>query len=364
MKQMLIILLVLIPLLMLSKETDFNRARQKSSIYIREYMKKKQIPGMSVAVRHLGKPVWSDGFGYSNLELKVPAKANTRFRIASVSKPLTAVLTAYLFQQEQIDIDAPVNDLLPNLSNLKWPVTIRQLMHHAAGIRHYRKNDIQKKSYHDSITRGMKIIETDPLLYKPGSRFSYSSYGYNIIGAYLEKRMNNTFESLLHDYLFKPLNMSQSVIDHPYRIIPNRSAPYVLDRQRLLINAPFFDNRYKIPSGGILSTSEDLVRLGDRIIDPAIGYLKKRTIDMMFTPYSYRDEKESDTGFGWVVMRDKKNRRHYFHLGGNSGGCAALLIYPDPKYRLVVCWLGNLDANWSDKPIKQIASFFLDAIDP
>lgn len=356
------IIQILICILLLSCSSDFEKnfdgSSKKSKSYVETYMESNKIPGMQVAVSYEGDIVWSKGFGSSNLEFSIPVSQKAKFRIASVSKPVTAVLTARLYQSEVLNIDKPVSRKLPQFSNEKG-FTLRQLFSHAAGIRHYLPKDTSSTVYHNDIQTGLNIVKNDTLLYTPGHRFSYSSYGYNIAGAYIEKVLNQQFEGLLNDSLFVPLQMKNSTIDNPFKLIPNRVSGYELNGEGEITNARFFDNRYKIPSGGILSTAEDLVKLGNELLYGQ--YLNDNSKELLFTPFKYSGEKDSDLGFGWLVLKDESGNRFYAHLGGNTGGCSVILVYPDLE--LVVVWLGNLDVHWSPRPAMTIADFFINKIE-
>ncbi len=321
-------------------------------------MESTKVPGMQIAISHKGELVFSNGFGYSNIELNVPISTKSKFKIASVSKPIAAVLTARLFQNAVVDIDKPVNEILTQFSDKK-EFTLRQLYCHAAGIRHYLAKDTSATKFHNDIQNGMNIIKNDTLLYEPGFRYSYSSYGYNIAGAYIEKVANQRFGKLLVDSLFVPLGMDNSTIDDPYRIISNRVSGYELNEKSEIVNARFFDNRYKIPAGGILTTAEDLIAFGNGLLYG--DYLNETSKKLLFTPFQYDGEKDSDTGFGWVVTKDKSSNRVYGHLGGITGGCSIILIYPDLE--LIIVWLGNLDTDWSPEPAFTVADFFINKID-
>ncbi len=344
---------------MLSCSSDFKKnfdgSVEKSKSYIETYMESNKVPGMQIAVSYEGDIVWSKGFGYSNLEYSIPVNQKAKFKIASVSKPVTAVLTARLYQSKVLNIDKPVSKKLLQFSNEKG-FTLRQLFSHAAGIRHYLPKDTSATVYHNDIQTGLNIVKDDTLLYTPGYRFSYSSYGYNIAGAYIEKVLNQQFEGLLNDSLFIPLQMKNSTIDNPFRLIPNRVSGYELNGEGEITNARFFDNRYKIPAGGMLSTAEDLVKLGNELLYGQ--YLNNNSKKLLFTPFKYSGEKESDLGFGWLILKDESGNRFYAHLGGITGGCSIILVYPDLE--LIVVWLGNLDVHWSPEPAITIADFFID----
>ncbi|MEP1094163.1 MAG: serine hydrolase domain-containing protein [Cyclobacteriaceae bacterium] len=339
-------------------KNPFEDSIEQSTSYVETYMESNKVPGMQIAVSHQGDIVWSKGFGYSNLEFSIPVDQEAKFRIASVSKPVAAVLTARLYQSEVIDIDKSVSEKLPQFSNEK-EFTLRQLFSHAAGIRHYSSKDSSTAVYHDDIQTGLNIVKGDTLLYTPGDRFSYSSYGYNVAGAYTEKVLEQQFEDLLIDSLFIPLQMKNSTIDDPFKLIPKRVSGYELNVEGEITNARFFDNRYKIPAGGMLSTAEDLVGLGNELLYGE--YLNDNSKGLLFTPFKYTVEKESDLGFGWLVTKDESGNSVYAHLGGNTGGCSVILIYPDLE--LIVVWLGNRDVDWSPVPAFTVADFFMDKIE-
>lgn len=335
---------------------EYNDSIKKSVSYVENYMESKQVPGMQIAVSLKGDLVFSNGFGYSNIELEIPVHTKSKFKIASVSKPIAAVLTARLFQNSVIDIDKPVNELI-NFSNSE-DFTLRQLYCHASGIRHYEAKDTAASKYHNDIQNGLNIIKNDTLLYKPGLKYSYSSYGYNIAGAYIEKVTKQQIENLLSDSLFVPLHMNNSTIDDPYKIISNRVSGYELNEKDEIVNARFFDNRYKIPAGGILTSAEDLITFGNELLYG--NYLNKSSKELLFTPFQYYGEDFSDTGFGWVVTIDKSDNRVFGHLGGITGGCSIILIYPDLE--LIIVWLGNRDTDWSPEPAFTVADYFIENI--
>jgi CubicO group peptidase (beta-lactamase class C family) len=117
---------------------DYIEAIQDSRALIFEIMEEAGIPGASVAVGIGGQIVWAEGFGWADVELGVPVTTLTRFRVGSVSKPITAAGLGLLVERGQVDLDAPIQTYLPDFPEKRWPVTTRQLGGHTAGIRHYR----------------------------------------------------------------------------------------------------------------------------------------------------------------------------------------------------------------------------------
>src|SRR6476659_10586026 len=105
---------------------------------VSKFMAAKHIPGVSVAVVDNGKFVWSSGFGMADLENFVPATSSTLYRLASISKPLTAVAAMQLSESGKLNLDAPVKTYCPAFPQKEWPITTRQVLAHLGGIRHYR----------------------------------------------------------------------------------------------------------------------------------------------------------------------------------------------------------------------------------
>lgn len=341
-----------------SPESNFARAINLSRQFVESYMEETKVPGMSICVSYKNDIIWSEGFGFADIENNVFVTPLSKFRVASVSKPITAVLTAYLHEKGCLDIDAKIYNYVKSFPKKRWDFSIRDLICHGAGIRHYRDADTTYKKFHSNIQSGLKIFQHDTLLFEPKSRFSYSSYSYNLVGAAIENITGDNFSNILHDSLFVCLGMKNSTADSPIKIISNRVSPYIINETGEIVNAPFFDNRYKIPAGGILSTPEDLAVFANQTING--DFISEETKNLLFTPYQFTEESESDTGFGWIVTKDNAGNKLYGHLGGISGGCSALLIYPDRD--LIIAWTGNLNTEWSEKPTQIIANYFLDLL--
>ena len=326
-------------------QTAYQNSIEKSRKVIAETMAKQQIPGLSIAVMIDGKIIWSEGFGFADLENQLRVSPKTRFRIASVSKPLTAAAMARAFEQGKLDLDAPVQRYVPNFPTKEVEITARQLVGHLSGIRHYKRDKdeakdefFNRKEYYKSVTEGLKTFQDDPLDFPPGTKFGYSSYGYTLLSAMIESAYGKDFLTVMQKEVFEPLKMPNSSADDNRKIIPNRSRFYSLDADKNVINAPYVDRSYSWAGGGFLSTSEDLVRFGSAHLQK--GFLKEETLKVMFTSQKTSDGKETGTGWGWRINKDKEGRTYYFHPGENVGGRSYLLMYPEKK--VAVAMLHNL----------------------
>lgn len=316
----------------------------------------RRLPGLSVAVAVDGEIVWSEGFGYADVENRVPVTPVTRFRIASISKPVTAAALGLLVEEGRLDLDAPVQRYVPSFPQKPWPVTTRQLAGHLAGIRHYNGREFYSAVSYPNVTAALDVFKDDSLIHQPGSRYAYSSYGWNLVSAVIEGAAQESFLRFMHDRVFVPLGLRHTVAEHPDSIIPFRARFYERGRDGNLLNAPYVDNSVKWAGGGFLSTAEDLVRFGSAHLEP--GFLKAETLRLLHTSQKTNDGRETGYGIGWSVGRDSTGRRTVGHSGGAVGGNTYLLLFPDQ--RVVVALLANTsNAGTSARVAGNIGELFI-----
>lgn len=308
--------------------------------FITDTMRILGAPGASICVVRDGQVVWSHAFGFADLEQNVPATTETRFRIGSVSKSLTSVAIGRLVQDGQLDLDSPVQRYAPSFPLKRYPITVRQVAGHLAGIRHYFTGEFENREHYGTVSEGLAIFAADSLLFQPDTEFGYSSYGYNLLGAVIEGASGRPYPEYMRDVVLTPAGMTHTSPEHPDSIIPHRGRYYTrADSTGPILNAPYVDNTYKWPSGGYLSTAEDLARFGDRLLRGRL--LRPETVELLWTSMQTSDGAPTEYGIGWTVERDSVGRRRVRHSGGSVGGTAHLIIYPDD--RLVVAVLVNSD---------------------
>ncbi|MGH9201096.1 MAG: serine hydrolase domain-containing protein [Vicinamibacterales bacterium] len=314
--------------------TTLNHVRAQ----VRSMMAERRIPGMAVAVSVRDRIVYREGFGYADLDRRVPACPETQFRAASVSKLFTAAAMARLFERGVLDVDAPVQRYAPTFPDKGVRVTPRLLASHRAGIRPYR-DDLEaiNRTHYESVTASLARFADDPLVATPGAQFVYSNYGYVLLSAVIEGAAGEDFLSYMQKDVFAPLGMTATVPDDDRLAMPSRATtydvetPFSLDGS--LVRSPDNDFSAKWASGGFLSTVEDLVRFGRAFIaapspDTEAGFLRPATIDLLTRPQSGLPPL-AGYGLGWMSARDLHLRRVNFHFGASSGGTAVLAVYPD-----------------------------------
>jgi CubicO group peptidase (beta-lactamase class C family) len=311
-------------------------------------------PVMSVAVAVNGKLAWAEGFGLADLEQCVPVTPSTKFRIGSTSKPLTSAGAALLYDQKQLDLEAPIQKYVPTFPDKGFKITTRQLLGHLGGIRGYTAADGDKENiepYH-SVTESLKRFKDDPLIAPPGTKWQYSAYGYVLASAAIEGASGQDFLSFMHNKVFQPLGMSDTLADENERIVANRARWYQLAADGTYRNSPCADLSYKWAAGGFLSTAVDLVRFGSALLHP--GFLQETTLTMVFSPQEISDGTKTKYGLGWEIHEagDGGPERRYQHSGGVAGSSSFLIIYPDQK--VVIAWLLNTD-DFRDWPLRNVA---------
>ena len=334
---------------------DYDAAIAADRRIILDTMRVLGAPGASVTVMKDGAVVWSEGFGWADIEQHVAVTPLTRFRIGSVSKSLTSIGLGMLVEEGKIDLDAPIQRYVPSFPIKQAPVTVRELAGHLAGIRHYRGNEMLIQRHYANVTESLDIFRHDTLLFTPGTRFSYSSYGFNLLSAAMEHAAGEPFVEFMARRVFEPLGLRHTVAEFSDSLIPFRAHFYTrADSGDGILNAPFVDNSYKWAGGGFLSTTEDLARVGQLLVDGAM--LQPETRSLLWTSQRTTDGKETGYGMGWFVDHDSAGRRRVYHSGGSVGGTAYLLIYPDQK--LVLALLVNSDRTFV-RAAPRIAEAFL-----
>lgn len=302
-------------------------------------MSKTGIPGLSVAVGRNQELRWTSGYGVADLENMVAAKATTVYRLASISKPITAVAAMQLVERGKLDLDAPVQKYVPSFPEKPWPVTSRALLGHLAGIRHYTKpGEIDSTRHYLNLLEPLKIFADDPLLFEPGTRYSYSTYGYVLLGAVVEAASGERFTEYLKEHIFLPARMEHIRADDVYAVIPNRTRGYRKSLLGEIQNCALADTSNKIPGGGLVSTAEDLVKFA-LAVDRG-GLVKKETMAQMFTAQKTREGKPTGYGLGWGVMAGEGKRR-VGHGGGQQGTSTFLMLLPDDGVAVAI--MANLE---------------------
>jgi serine beta-lactamase-like protein LACTB, mitochondrial len=303
-------------------------------------MSRAGAPGVSVAVVMDGAVRYANGFGLADLENSVPATADTVYRLASISKPMTATAVMQLVEQGKLDLDSSVERYVPTFPKKEWPVTIRQLLGHLGGIRHYRGNEISSTRHYQDAVEPLHIFQDDPLIAEPGTRYSYTTYGYNLLGAAVESGSGERFPDYLRRHIFAPARMERMRVDNVFEIIPRRAQGYHKRSDGTLENSILADTSNKIPGGGLCSTVHDLANFAVAMM--AGRLVRAATFEQMSTPQRTRDGKPTGYGMGFGVD-EQDGFRYIGHGGGQPRVSTMLSMIPDRNFAVV--WMCNLEGS-------------------
>lgn len=300
----------------------------------------RSIPGGQVVVLFDGRLVADVAYGLAHVDSGLPVTAATRFRIGSVSKLFTATAAALLWDAGRLDLDASAARLVPEFTLADSAVTVRRLAGHLGGVRHYIPRDFARppQRYAD-VVQALSIFAADTLIALPGSRYFYTSYGYNLLGAVVQRASGQEFRAHLARVVFAPAGMTATVAERSDSIVAALAAGYnsTPDGPRL---APRTDLSDRWPSGGFLSTAHDIARFAAHSVHS--HWLSPRVRALLFTSMQLPDSQPTGVGFGWRIGADSAGRVVFHHGGASTGGRAMLVVWRDEP--LVVAITTNLSA--------------------
>jgi len=329
---------------------------QKLDRYIYEYQKDKNVPSISAGISIRGKTYWLNAEGYADIENHVQANPKTIYRIASISKIITAVAVMQLVEKHKINLDDDARKYIPYFPKKKWKFTIRQILQHTAGLRSYvNQDEFNSKNYFQSTEDAVLLIANDSLMYKPGTKFLYTTLGYNLLAAIIEHVTGLSFWDYLEKYIFQPAKMFSTKVEYQPEIISNRAHGYERNGFRKLMNAPLADLSIKYAGGGLISDSEDLLKFANCLLEGNL--IKRYTLDTMLVPTRLPNGQILDSGLGFEINKDASGRFYFGHLGGGTGFVSLLIIYPE--YYLASVDLININDRDLGKPALDLANILL-----
>jgi len=311
-------------------------------------------PALSLAVADAEGPRWSTALGLVDLEHRLAARPEHRFRIGSVSKVLTTTAAARLASRGLVELDTPISYWLPDLPAHHRATTLRQLFTHRGGVRHYLPKDLDPGQPGGTIfTRPswthaeiLAAFIEDDLVAPVGETVSYTSWGYSLASLVMEAAAGQPFLELIDSEIARPFGLPTLVADEPAKIVPDRTRGYVGEEERRMLQAQFPDAGWPDPvegwahalpinpaycwaGAGFLMSAPDMARFGALHIEGSGGLLTTAERALLFTPLTGKTENSPPLGLGWRVDQDARGRRRWHHAGATPGGRAALVIYPE-----------------------------------
>lgn len=332
-------------------------AADRVSDFVNAYLKRKQIPGCALMVRHNGKVVLAAGYGFANLEHNVPVTPQTVFQSTSVGKQFTAMAVMILIEEKKLDLDDSISKYL-DLPNAWSAITVRHLLTHTSGLGDYpEKFSLQQDYTEDDL---LNMIKAQPLGFAAGEKSSYSNLGYVILGILIHKVSGEFYGDLLQKRVFTPLGMSHTRVISEADIIPNRAAGYRLKDGTLKNQEWVAPSINTTADGSLYFTIEDIAKWDEALEKRKI--LSKAGVEQLWTPVSLNDGSAAPYGFGWHIAKTDSGHRLVEHGGAMQGFAAYIGRYPDD--RLSVAALCNRAGARAGYIAKSVAGFYVPALAP
>jgi len=287
-------------------------------------------PGCAVGYARDGKLIYERQFGMANLEHNIPIDATTIFRIGSSSKQFVAASIALLSLRGELDLDADIHTVLPDLPDYGTPVTIRQMINHSSGIPDYMPivaavyGDLDGNFYPSEKNQEF-LYRMSRLDFEPGSRYAYSNSAYVLLAQAVESASGQTMREFAEEQIFEPLGMHNTHFHDNHReLVENRADGYAeIDGQWQKNNT----NLEVVGDGGVFSTVEDLVTWYNNFADNRLPggdeLMNILTTPATYTevPAKYRDW-SIDYAFGNMYL-EFGDRKLFGHAGGFVGFISA-----------------------------------------
>ncbi|MBZ2177121.1 MAG: beta-lactamase family protein [Acidobacteria bacterium] len=339
--------------LLRAQEWSADKARRVEQA-IEAERQRQQVVGVSVAIAEKGILRLAAGFGKADLEHDVPARPDTVYRLASLSKPITAVAALQLHERGKLNLSAPVQNYVPAFPQKQWGVSVLDLLGHLAGVRHYRGRELDSAVHYSNLLDPLAIFAQDPLVHQPRTKYLYTTYGYNLIGAAVEAAAGAPFLQYLRENIFKPAGMGSIRADDQTEIIRHRSRGYAKSKDGRIVNTGLADTSNKIPGGGLAATVFDLIAFTNAYETGLL--LKRPTMRMMTQRQRLLDGQLTGYGLGWNLM-PLAGRPAISHSGSQQGARTLLVLYPEANLTIVVL------ANSDHAVVNDFASAILKALE-
>lgn len=322
-------------------------ARQEFNpeIELSELSTKKGNIGVAAGYSIDGEIKWSNAVGHACLDDSTPFTPSTSTRIASISKSFTAVAIMQLHEKNQLNLDTLIQVYLPDFPiKEQGEITIRQLLAHTSGVSQYLNDkEIESTTDYASLQDAVNVFKDRPLLFKPGTQYYYTTYGYVILGRIIEAVSGLNYGDYMQVNIFEPSGMTQTGIETPGMNSDDRSCIYHKGRRRTT-EAKYNNLSNRVPGGGFYSTLEDVIKFGKAVLEGKL--IQESTFRSMLQsqPVEYDGNKY---GLGWYFYGPAPTENVVIgHSGGQTGCTSQLMIIPSSKTVVVV--LSNTSGTYPD----------------
>lgn len=306
-----------------------------------------QFAGVTAGFAIDGDIKWMGSAGHCDSDRTIDCTPSTRNRIASISKTMTAVAALQLYERGLLDLDLPISNYLPDYPTIAAnKITTRQLLHHTAGIGGYASGkETETPQEFASLADACKVFQDRDLLFEPGERYHYSTYGYVIIGRVIEATSGLSFEEYVQEHIFDKVQMTNSGVEHFSEEYAHKSAFFTRTKKGKIKSSKPNNLSNRVPGGGIYSNVEDMLKFGQALLDGTL--LQDSTFQLMQIAPDVERGQNNPYGMGLFLYGPNPQYGPLIgHSGEQTGAAAQLMILPQEK--IVVIVLSNTAHAWHD----------------
>ena len=322
-------------------------------------MERQQIVGFAVGIIQENKIAYLKGYGWEDREKRVPVTRKTMFRWASISKSLTALAAIQLWEKGHLELDDDVRSYVPEFPDKGHKVTLRQLLSHQGGIVHYTNGPVivtqrqyKQPNPFENVLLALDSFKESPLVNVPGEKYSYTTHGYILLSAALQRAGKEKFAHQVRDRIVKPLRMETLQPDYQWVEIPNRTIGYRKRQEKIVVSSNT-DVSWKLAGGGYISNIDDLTKLGEGLLNGKL--VKPETLKLMWTPRKTSTGEQTSYGLGfrqWNYvdgklqrtltksgesnLKDKMTLRLMGHSGSQQKTKTLLVLEPSKKFGIAL----------------------------
>ncbi len=341
MKKLIILLFFLIVVVELSAQpTNIISITHKLDTFLISANAAGKFNGTAIISKQ-GRVLLNKGYGFRNVSSQSLNDSNSIYQIGSITKSFTAVVVLKLQEQGKLSLQDKLIKFLPNYPE-GGKITIENLLNHTSGIYNYTndidENDTAIVCHPVSKTRVLEVFENKPLAFKPGKYFQYCNSGYFLLGMIIEKVTGMSYEDVVMQMIFTPLQMSHSGFDFRNIISNNKTQGYVLlSKDSIKINYTV-DSTVYFSAGAIYSTTGDMGKFIKAISNHEL--LNESSWERAFTP------SKGNYGYGFWVKNTMYGKKYVTHDGGLLGYTSNFIYLPDDDISIVLLSnVGNYNAN-------------------
>ncbi|WP_299243729.1 serine hydrolase domain-containing protein [uncultured Aquimarina sp.] len=308
-----------------------NSVSSKIETLAKAFLAQTKTAGLSIAISKDGSVIYSNGFGYANIEEQIEMKSDIRIRTASVAKVITATALGRLASEGLLDFDAPIKKYVPYIREPYANLTTRQLAGHTAGLEHRPKGNRYKKKHYATIRETVELMNA-PLLFKPDTDYKYSTHAFNLLAAVIEGASGKSYLEYMQENIFDALEMSNTKAED-IRVLSKKDAQLYYVKNNQLRNEKITNGSYKIPGASLRSTPTDLVKMMNAYTN---NFISQSVVTEMFKSHQLTNGKKTNVGIAWRSSIDPFGNKIIEHAGNWLGARTVIVYFPEENLSIAL----------------------------